>query len=124
VLDVFWHDDALAHDTGSGVFEHPPSPLMAEEELHPENAVRVRNMKAILERGPLADDVRWRSGRHAERHELELLHHTPYIDSVREFCEASGRFLTCSTPVSKRSGPQPSAAAGSVEGALWCLRPC
>jgi hypothetical protein len=35
MLDVFWHDDGLAHDTGRGVFEHPASPLMAEEELHP-----------------------------------------------------------------------------------------
>ena len=36
--DVFWHDDALRHDTGSGVFEQPPSPLLAEAELHPESA--------------------------------------------------------------------------------------
>jgi acetoin utilization deacetylase AcuC-like enzyme len=114
VLDVFWHEDALAHDTGSGVFEHPPSPLMAEEELHPESAVRVRNMKAILERGPLADDVRWRRGRHAERQELELLHHPPYIDFVRDFCEAGGGLLTLSTPVSKGSWPAALAAAGSA----------
>jgi acetoin utilization deacetylase AcuC-like enzyme len=114
VLDVFWHDDVLAHDTGSGVFEHPPSPLMAEEELHPENAVRLRNMKAILERGPLADHIRWRGGRHAERHELELLHHGPYIDSVRECCEAGGGLLTSSTPVSPGSWPAALAAAGST----------
>ena len=30
MIDVFWHDDALLHDTGSGVFEHAPSSLMAE----------------------------------------------------------------------------------------------
>ena len=36
-LHVFWHDDALLHDTGSGVFESPPSPLIEVSELHPEN---------------------------------------------------------------------------------------
>jgi len=114
VLDVFWHDDVLAHETGRGVFEHPPSPLMAEEELHPENAVRLRNMKAILERGPLARHVRWRSGRHAERQELELVHEPPYIDSVRETCEAGGGLLTSSTPVSPGSWAAALAAAGSA----------
>ena len=32
-LDVFWHDDVLLHDTGSGVFEHDPSPLIEVSEL-------------------------------------------------------------------------------------------
>jgi acetoin utilization deacetylase AcuC-like enzyme len=114
VLDVFWHEDALAHDTGSGVFEQPPSPLMAEDELHPENAVRIQNMKAILERGPLAGEVRWREGRHAERSELELVHEPAYIDSIREFCEAGGGLLTWSTPVSSASWPAALAAAGSA----------
>jgi hypothetical protein len=50
VIDVSWHQDALLHETGSGVFEQPPSLLLAELELHPENAVRLRNM--IFERGP------------------------------------------------------------------------
>ena len=114
MLHVFWHDDALAHDTGSGVFEHPPSPLMAEPELHPENAVRIRNMRSILEHGPLAEHVRWREGRHAEREELELLHEPAYIDSIREFCEAGGGVLTWSTTVSEGSWPAALAAAGSA----------
>ncbi len=52
MIDVSWHEDALLHETGSGVFEQPPSLLLAELELHPENAVRLGNMKASLERGP------------------------------------------------------------------------
>ena len=79
MLDVFWHDDAIRHETGSGVFEHPPSPLLVEPELHPENAGRVRNMKAILERGPLADWVRWREGRHARPEEVALVHDPAYV---------------------------------------------
>jgi acetoin utilization deacetylase AcuC-like enzyme len=113
-LDVFWHDDALRHDTGSGVFEQPPSPLLAELELHPENAVRLRNMKAILERGPLAAHVRWREGRHAEPEELALVHEPGYVESVQDFCAAGGGLLTWSTPVTEESWPAAVAAAGTT----------
>jgi acetoin utilization deacetylase AcuC-like enzyme len=113
-LQVFWHDDALLHDTGSGVFEQPPSPVLAEPELHPENAVRIINMKAILERGPLAKHVRWREGRHADPAELELVHDPAYVESVREFCEAGGGVLTWSTPVSEHSWEAALAAAGTT----------
>ena len=53
-LHVFWHDDALLHDTGSGVFESPPSPLIEVSELHPENDVRIRNIRSCLREGPIA----------------------------------------------------------------------
>ena len=114
MIDVFWHDDALLHDTGRGVFEQPPSPLLAEPELHPENAVRVLNMKAILERGPLSPHIRRREGRHATRAELELLHDPAYVDSVEAFCAAGGGILTWSTIVSERSWDAALAAAGTT----------
>jgi acetoin utilization deacetylase AcuC-like enzyme len=113
-IDVFWHDDALRHDTGSGVFEQPPSPLLAEAELHPESALRLRNMKAILERGPLAERIRWREGRHADPEELALVHDPGYVESVREFCAAGGGVLTWSTPVTEESWPAALAAAGTT----------
>ena len=114
MLHVFWHEDALAHDTGTGVFEHPPSPLIDEPELHPENAVRIRNMKAILERGPLAKRIRWQDGRHATIDELALIHDRAYIEAIREFCLAGGGTLTWSTTVSKRSWDAALAAAGTT----------
>jgi acetoin utilization deacetylase AcuC-like enzyme len=113
-MDLFWHDDALRHDTGSGLFEQPPSPLLDEPELHPENAVRIRNMKAILERGPLAAHIRRRDGRHADPEELLLMHDEDYVDSVREFCLAGGGILTWSTPVSQESWDAALAAAGTT----------
>src|SRR5215210_1128519 len=113
-FDVFWHDDALLHDTGSGLFEHPPSPLLAEPELHPENAVRLLNMKAILERGPLAEHVRWRRGRHADPGELTLVHDSAYVESVRAFCAKGGGLLTWSTPVSVGSWQAARAAVGTT----------
>jgi acetoin utilization deacetylase AcuC-like enzyme len=113
-LDVFWHDDALLHDTGSGLFEQPPSPLLAEPELHPENAVRILNMKAILERGPLAEHVRWHEGRHANTDELELVHDPAYVEILRAFCADGGGVLTWSTPVSQHSWEAALAAAGTT----------
>lgn len=59
LLDVFWSNAALLHDTGTGVFEMPPSPLLAEQTPHPESILRVRNMLAVLERGPVAPYLVW-----------------------------------------------------------------
>ena len=112
-LAVFWHDDALLHDTGSGLFEHAPSPLLAESELHPENAVRVRNMKSILERGPLSEHTRFRAGRRAEPSELALVHDEDYVESIRAFCARGGGLLTWSTPVVEASWEAALAAAGT-----------
>ena len=113
-MDLFWHDDALRHDTGSGLFEQPPSPLLDVQELHPENAVRIRNMKAILERGPLAEHVRRREGRQAGPDELLLVHDPDYVESVRDFCLGGGGILTWSTPVSADSWDAALAAAGTT----------
>jgi acetoin utilization deacetylase AcuC-like enzyme len=114
MMDLFWHDDALRHDTGSGLFEQPPSPLLDESELHPENAVRVRNMKSVLERGPLSAHIRRRDGRHASSEELHLVHDRDYVESIREFCLGGGGVLSWSTPVSTGSWDAALAAAGTT----------
>ena len=120
-LAVFWHDDALRHDTGSGVFEHAPSPLIAESELHPENALRVRNMQSILERGPLHEHLLFRGGRHAEADELALVHDEDYVESIRAFCAAGGGLLTWSTPVVGASWDAARAAAGTALAAAGAV---
>jgi len=56
-MRVYWHDDALLHDTGAGIFEHPPSPLVEVPELHPENAERIRNIRAALRNGLTPDEI-------------------------------------------------------------------
>ena len=56
-MQVYWHDDALLHDTGAGIFEQPPSPLIEVPELHPENAERIRNVRAALRNGPIAEHL-------------------------------------------------------------------
>lgn len=116
-IDVFTQPDIWLHDTGRGVFEAPASPLLSDPETHPESAARVRNIKAILERGPLSNFVRWREGRHAREEEVELVHDRTYIDSLKQAAE-TGCILARTTPVGPGSWPAVLAAAGcSIEAA-------
>ena len=113
MIDVFWDERVLAHDTGAGLFEAGPSPLLDIPELHPENAERVRNMRSLLERGPIAPHLRWRSGRLAEISELETVHDPAYVRSIREACEAGGGTLTGTTVLGPASWEPVLAAAGT-----------
>jgi acetoin utilization deacetylase AcuC-like enzyme len=112
-IDVFWHPAVLGHDTGSGVFEAPDIGLLDVPELHPENAERVRNMRSVLERGPLAPRLRWHEGREAGDAELATVHDAAYIASVREACAAGGGRFGATTLVSAGSWPALAAAAGT-----------
>ncbi len=114
MLDVFWHDDCLKHDTGKGVFEGPASDLLAFQEPHPENAVRILNIKSVLERGPLAQSVCWHLGRHATVDELARFHHRDYIAFVREATRAGPISLDgAGTMVGSGSWEAALAAAGT-----------
>ena len=117
-LDVFWHDDALLHDTGAGVFEHPPSPLIEVSELHPENAVRVQNIRSCLRNGPIGQHLRWQQGRHATVAELEMLHPAGYIQQVQAFCQQGGGVIAWSTVVVPGSWPAALSSAGTAIAAV------
>ena len=117
-LDVFWHPAMLEHDTGSGLWEAGPSELLEVPELHPENAERLRNMRSVLARGPLAERLGWKDGRLAELAELETVHDGSYVERIREACEAGGRHLTATTLVSASSWPAILAAAGTTLAAV------
>jgi acetoin utilization deacetylase AcuC-like enzyme len=115
-LHILWHDDALRHDTGRGVFEQPPSPLIAEHELHPENAIRLRNIRAVLQRAPLADRMQWHPGRHASLDELATFHDRDYIDAIHETIRHAPAWMpnTGSTIVSPGTWAAALAAAGTT----------
>ncbi len=114
-MRVYWNEDGLAHDTGAGVFDQGPSPLIAAPELHPENAERIRNIRSLLERGPIAPHLEWHTGRHATAAELELVHDPDYVRGVEAACASGNGILTQSTPVVPASWP---AALGSAGTAL------
>jgi acetoin utilization deacetylase AcuC-like enzyme len=96
-IDVFWHEDSLRHDTGSGLGDWPDASLLAEPEPHFECAQRVANMRSVLQRGPLAPHVRWRDARHATIEELQLLHPAEYVELVRTWCASGGGDLELGT---------------------------
>lgn len=113
-IDVFWHPDVLLHDTGRGVFEAAPSDLLSHLEPHPESPARVENMLALLQRGPLRDEITWRAGRVASEEELALVHDPAYIAEIREMAERGGGRITPTTVVSPGTFRGASAAAGTV----------
>lgn len=117
-LTVFWHPDVVLHDAGEGVFEAAPSVLMAAGEPHPESAGRVLNIKAILERGPLATSLEWPPVRLHADEELEMVHTPAYLDDLRQSAAAGGRRFTSTTVLGPRSWPAVLAAASaSMEAA-------
>jgi acetoin utilization deacetylase AcuC-like enzyme len=113
-VSVFWHDDALRHDTGWGVFDAEASTLIDVLERHPENDVRVRNMKSILERGPVSSRLEWHGGRYAEIDELTLLHDAEYVQSIRAIAESGGGRVSGTTVISPATWDAARAAAGTA----------
>jgi acetoin utilization deacetylase AcuC-like enzyme len=112
-LVVFWHSAVLEHDTGSGVWEAPPSDLVAVQELHPENAERVENMRDVLLRGPVAERLRWHEGRLAVVEGLEAVHDPGYIETIRQLCASGGSRVQPTTVLSAASWSSLLAAAGT-----------
>ncbi|MEU5402309.1 hypothetical protein ABZ348_23775 [Streptomyces sp. NPDC005963] len=116
-VHVFWDARVLDHDTGAGFWEAAPSALLAESELHPESAPRIRNMKSVLERGPIAERIVWHPGRLATEAELTTVHDRAYVDRVRAFCAAEAgtrSWLTSTTTVTGGSWEPLLAAAGTA----------
>jgi acetoin utilization deacetylase AcuC-like enzyme len=113
-MRIYWHDEALAHDTGAGMFDQGPSPLIEAPELHPENAERIRNIRSALTHGPIAPQLEWHAGRHATPAELELVHPSDYVRSVQAACAAGPGLITQSTPVGPASWGAALAAAGTA----------
>jgi len=104
-LDVFWHPDVLLHDMGEGVFETPPRDFLDVAEAHVEGPARVRNMHAILSRGPLSSRLDWHDGRIATDGELLRFHPASWLAELRAAAAAGGRRFTRTTlftPTSER----------------------
>ena len=116
-LAVFWHADALAFDTGAGVFEAPPSPLLDIQMPHPENPERIRNIRSVLQRGPVADRLDWHDGRLATRDEVLRFHQADYLADL-EAADAQGRRFSRSSPMPVGGLRAILAAAGTAVAAM------
>lgn len=117
LMDVFWHDDVLRHDTGYGVFEAPPSDLLETHTQHPESSPRLINMRSILRNGPVAGDLRWHSGRHATRDELLRFHTEDYLETIQA-ADHQGRRFSSTTLINAGGMAGLLAAAGTSVAAL------
>lgn len=91
---------------------------MAVPELHPENADRLRNMHALLERGPLNDYLRWHDGRFATADEVMRFHTPAFLDELHAADTPEGRRFTPTTPFGAGSRDAALAAAGSAIDAM------
>lgn len=116
-MDIFWHDDVLRHDTAAGVFEAPPSDLLATQLQHPESNPRLLNMRAVLQRGPVAEALRWHAGRHASKAELQGFHEVAYLEGIFA-ADAGGKRFSSTTLMSPGSLAGLLAAAGTSLAAL------
>jgi acetoin utilization deacetylase AcuC-like enzyme len=116
-IAVFFHPAVLDHDTGRGFFETRPSALLELAEPHPENAARLVNMKAVLERGPIAEHLDWVEGRPATRAELLLFHDAAYLDSLAALEGEERHWVTGTTPFAPGSHQAVLAAAGTTVAA-------
>jgi acetoin utilization deacetylase AcuC-like enzyme len=116
-LSVFWHPAVLDHDTGHGVMEAAAVPDLGISEPHPESAERVRNIKTVLENGPLAPRIDWRDGRLATRAELEGFHDPAHLDRLESMNVEGGR-PTGTTVFGKGSWTPILAAAGTTLEAM------
>ena len=113
LFDVFWHDDVLFHDTGHGVFEGPESPLLTVQTPHPEGPDRIRNMKSLLQRGPVAPSIAWHAGAHADEADILRFHDADYFAEIRRAAHEGHRF-SATTLLRPGAWPALLAAAGTT----------
>ncbi len=117
-INIFWHPAVLNHNTGRGLFQRPPSPFLEVAEPHPEGTDRLRNMRAILQRGPLKSYVRWHDGRYAIQEELRAFHEAEYLDLLQETERTGGKRLAPTTVIAPGSLDAARAAAGTTLAAM------
>lgn len=82
-LRVYWHDDCMLHDGGPSMLENEPPDCIVMPEPHVESAMRVKNIKGVLEKGPLKDSVEFRTGRHATDEEILTFHTQDHLDNMK-----------------------------------------
>ncbi|MEM7171672.1 MAG: class II histone deacetylase [Pseudomonadota bacterium] len=116
-LAVFFDEWVLAHDTGSGFFESSPSPFLEVMEKHPENDDRLRNIRAVLQNGPIAQALSWHGAGPASRGDLLLFHEADYIDYLEGLPQDTASRLTGTTVWGPGTWTIAKVAAGLAIGA-------
>lgn len=111
---VFWHDDCLLHDPGTGLWESTPAPSWLDvPEPHPESADRLRTLRSVLTAGPIAPLISWRSGRAATDTELSRVHTDRYLELLAGSGENGRTVLEPNTTMAPGSWRAVRVAAGT-----------
>ncbi|UOQ59847.1 hypothetical protein MUN76_12455 [Leucobacter rhizosphaerae] len=113
-LALHFDERVLDHDTGTALHEAAPSPWFAANEPHTEGRLRIERMHDILERGPVAESIRFAPGRLADEDELARVHDPAYVREVRRAIEAGGGWVTGTTRLGAGSYDPLRAAAGTA----------
>ncbi|MEQ8665724.1 MAG: class II histone deacetylase [Rhodospirillales bacterium] len=111
-IAVFFDARVFDHDTGTGLFEGPPSPYLDVAERHPENGERIRNMESVLRRGPIAGRLDWHCAPPAGDDQLTLFHDADYIAKLAAIPADQGNRSTGTTVFGPGSWPVIKTAAG------------
>lgn len=114
VLQVFYDDRVLLHDTGLALHEAEPSPWISHAFPHTEGPDRLRAMVEVLRDGPLRDRLTWGSGRLAGIEELTRVHDADYVRSIEQRAAAGGGWVTGTTRLASGSFDPLRAAAGTA----------
>lgn len=117
-LDVFYRQEVLDHDTGHGFFEAQVSELLPVAEPHPENADRIRNMKGVLDSGPISASLNWHCAEAADEELLLGFHTRDYIESLAALDPGVTHWLSGTTPLGPRGFEISKIAAGVAAAAL------
>ncbi|KAL7615163.1 hypothetical protein Lser_V15G05832 [Lactuca serriola] len=119
MINVFWDDGMLNHDTGKGVFDTGMDPGYLDVlEKHPENSDRIRNMLSILKRGPISSFILWHSSTPALVSELLSFHTPEYINSLIEADKNGGKEICSGTFLNPGSWKAAVLAAGTTLSAM------
>jgi acetoin utilization deacetylase AcuC-like enzyme len=114
---VFWDERMLDHDTGAGFFELEASPLLEVLEKHPENADRIRNIVAVLKKGPLTGAVDWHDVKEATVEDMSLVHPPEHLAQLQE-ASITGKRYGVSTVLPQGGWRGISLACGAACGAM------
>lgn len=113
-IALHFDERVLEHDTGFALHETAESPWFVANEQHTEGRLRIERMHDILERGPVAERIRFAAGRLADEDELARVHDSDYIREVRLATERGGGWVTGTTRLGANSYAPLLAAAGTA----------
>lgn len=117
-ITVHWHDRMLDHEPPGGAYKFPMTPIVANEQRHPDRRERVENIRAMLDHA-FPDATAYETPDRATREEIERVHEADYLDWLAAFCEdGGGRIEDTTTGANEATYDAARVAAGTAIAAV------